>query len=572
MMINKRLIAEVPEVRKDMSKNVLYQWLGLLSGIGFSFFLTLAAQHVILGLVPLSLMFIGFSAFFMIVRMIMSYLASQASSRVSRQVKTTLRERIMNHLMKLHSTSSPKHMTSEIVQLCTEGVEQLETYFALYLPQFFYAVLAPVTLLIVTLNVNTKAAVVLFVCVPLIPVSIVMVQKFAKKLLGKYWGKYTALSDIFLENLQGLTTLKVFGADQRQHERMNQASEEFRVITMKVLIMQLNSISIMDAVAYGGTALGIYFALTGYLYQGADLYESLLIILLSAEFFLPMRLLGSYFHIAMNGMAASDRMFSLLDIQPEEKGTITELPESLDIKAHHISFSYDADQTTLKNISFDFPQGSFIGIAGPSGSGKSTLAKLLCGDQKTQSGSLLLGQHSLNEFSFEAQKKLMTKIGFQPSLFKGTLRENLLMGNPDASDDELWQVLAQCQLKDFFMSLNGLDTEILESGANLSGGQKQRVSLARAILHDVPIYLFDEATSAIDAESEEAIMNEIQHLRKTKTIIMISHRLANLKQADQILVLDKGELVEQGNYNELMNKNCLFASMARTQNEIEQFA
>lgn len=572
MMINKRLIAEVPEVRKDMSKNVLYQWLGLLSGIGFSFFLTLAAQHVILGLVPLSLMFIGFSAFFMIVRMIMSYLASQASSRVSRQVKTTLRERIMNHLMKLHSTSSPKHMTSEIVQLCTEGVEQLETYFALYLPQFFYAVLAPVTLFIVTCSINFKASLVLFVCVPLIPVSIVMVQKFAKKLLGKYWGKYTALSDIFLENLQGLTTLKVFGADQRQHDRMNQASEEFRVITMKVLIMQLNSISIMDAVAYGGTALGIYFALTGYLYQGADLYESLLIILLSAEFFLPMRLLGSYFHIAMNGMAASDRMFSLLDIQPEEKGTITELPESLDIKAHHISFSYDADQTTLKNISFDFPQGSFIGIAGPSGSGKSTLAKLLCGDQKTQSGSLLLGQHSLNEFSFEAQKKLMTKIGFQPSLFKGTLRENLLMGNPDASDEELWQVLAQCQLKDFFMSLNGLDTEILESGANLSGGQKQRVSLARAILHDAPIYLFDEATSAIDAESEEAIMNEIQHLRKTKTIIMISHRLANLKQADQILVLDKGELVEQGNYNELMNKNCLFASMARTQNEIEQFA
>lgn len=572
MMINKRLIAEVPEVRKDMSKNVLYQWLGLLSGIGFSFFLTLAAQHVILGLVPLSLMFIGFSAFFMIVRMIMSYLASQASSRVSRQVKTTLRERIMNHLMKLHSTSSPKHMTSEIVQLCTEGVEQLETYFALYLPQFFYAVLAPVTLFIVTCSINFKASLVLFVCVPLIPVSIVMVQKFAKKLLGKYWGKYTALSDIFLENLQGLTTLKVFGADQRQHDRMNQAAEEFRVITMKVLIMQLNSISIMDAVAYGGTALGIYFALTGYLYQGADLYESLLIILLSAEFFLPMRLLGSYFHIAMNGMAASDRMFSLLDIQPEEKGTITELPESLDIKAHHISFSYDADQTTLKNISFDFPQGSFIGIAGPSGSGKSTLAKLLCGDQKTQSGSLLLGQHSLNEFSFEAQKKLMTKIGFQPSLFKGTLRENLLMGNPDASDEELWQVLAQCQLKDFFMSLNGLDTEILESGANLSGGQKQRVSLARAILHDAPIYLFDEATSAIDAESEEAIMNEIQHLRKTKTIIMISHRLANLKQADQILVLDKGELVEQGNYNELMNKNCLFASMARTQNEIEQFA
>ena len=571
MMINKRLISEVPVVKKDMGKNVFYQWLGLLSGIGFSFFLTLAAQHVILGLVPLSLMFIGFSAVFMFLRMLMSYLASQASSRISRQVKVTLRERIINHLMILNSSRSQKQLTSEIVQLCTEGVEQLETYFAMYLPQFFYAVLAPVTLFIVTCSINLKASIVLFVCVPLIPVSIVLVQKFAKKLLGKYWGKYTALSDIFLENLQGLTTLKVFGADQRQHDRMNQAAEEFRVITMKVLIMQLNSISIMDAVAYGGTALGIYFAVTGYLYQGADLYQSLLIILLSAEFFLPMRLLGSYFHIAMNGMAASDRMFTLLDQQLEKPGLITVLPETLDIKGHHISFSYDADKTTLKNLSFDFPAGSFIGIAGPSGSGKSTLAKLLCGDLKTQSGSLTLGECSFNDFSFETQKQLMTKIGFQSSLFKGTLKENLLMGKPDASDDELWQVLSQCQLKDFFMDLNGLDTEILESGSNLSGGQKQRISLARAILHDTPIYLFDEATSAIDADSEAAILKEIELLRKSKTIIMISHRLANLKQADKILVLDQGELVEQGTYNELMKNNRLFASMARTQNEIEQF-
>ncbi len=572
MMINKRLISEVPAVKKDMGKNVLYQWLGLLSGIGFSFFLTLAAQHVILGLVPLSLMFIGFSAVFMFLRMFMSYLASQASSRVSRQVKVTLRERIMNHLMMLNSSRSQKQLTSEIVQLCTEGIEQLETYFAMYLPQFFYAVLAPVTLFIVTCSINLKASIVLFVCVPLIPVSIILVQKFAKKLLSKYWGKYTALSDIFLENLQGLTTLKVFGADQRQHDRMNQAAEEFRVITMKVLIMQLNSISIMDAVAYGGTALGIYFAVTGYLYQGADLYESLLIILLSAEFFLPMRLLGSYFHIAMNGMAASDRMFTLLDQQPEKTGTLTDLPETLDIKGHHISFSYDADKITLKNISFDFPSGCFIGIAGPSGSGKSTLAELLSGDLKTQSGSLALGKCSFNDFSFETQKKLITKIGFQSSLFKGTLRENLLMGKPDASDDELWQALSQCQLKEFFMDLDGLDTEILESGSNLSGGQKQRVSLARAILRDTPVYLFDEATSAIDAESEEAILKEIEQLRKTKTIIMISHRLANLKQADKILVLDQGELVEQGTYNELMKNNRLFASMARTQNEIEQFA
>lgn len=571
MMINKRLISSVPEIRKELKKNVIFQWLGLLCTIGFSFFLALAAQHVILGLVNLSLMFVLFASIFMLGRMLMSYLASKVSGQISRQVKITLRERLMNHLMDLNSSYSTHHLTSEVVQLCTEGVDQLETYFAQYLPQLFYAIVSPITLFLVLFKVHFKAAIVLFVCVPLIPVSIILVQKFAKKLLSKYWGKYTALSDIFLENLQGLTTLKVFDSDQRQHERMNQAAEDFRIITMKVLTMQLNSISIMDAVAYGGTALGIYFAVYSFLYESADLWATLLIVLLSAEFFLPMRLLGSYFHIAMNGMAASDRMFSLIDQKPAPSGTCTVFPKSFNLDINNLSFSYSDGKDALHCVSFNIPQGSFLGIAGPSGSGKSTLAKLLCGDVLSINNEILISHQPIHDFSFDTRKQFITKISSQPSLFKGSLRDNLRMGNPEANDDELWEALKKCQLAEFFLSMQGLDTPILESGSNLSNGQKQRISLARAILHDSPIYLFDEATSAIDADSEEAILHEIEHLRKTKTIIMISHRLANLKTADNIIVLDQGHLVEEGTYHQLITHNGLFAQMAHTQNEIEHF-
>ncbi|MBP3400083.1 MAG: ABC transporter ATP-binding protein/permease [Erysipelotrichaceae bacterium] len=571
MMINKRLISSVPEIRKELKKNVIFQWLGLLCTIGFSFFLALAAQHVILGLVNLSLMFVLFASIFMLGRMLMSYLASKVSGQISSQVKITLRERLMNHLMDLNSSYSTHHLTSEVVQLCTEGVDQLETYFAQYLPQLFYAIVSPVTLFLVLFKVHFKAAIVLFVCVPLIPVSIILVQKFAKKLLNKYWGKYTALSDIFLENLQGLTTLKVFDSDQRQHDRMNQAAEDFRIITMKVLTMQLNSISIMDAVAYGGTALGIYFAVYSFLYESADLWATLLIVLLSAEFFLPMRLLGSYFHIAMNGMAASDRMFSLIDQKPAPSGPCTVSLKSFNLDINNLSFSYSDGKEALHCVSFNIPQGSFLGIAGPSGSGKSTLAKLLCGDVLSINNEILISHQPIHDFSFDTRKQFITKISSQPSLSKGSLRDNLKMGNPEANDDELWEALKKCQLAEFFLSMQGLDTPILESGSNLSNGQKQRISLARAILHDSPIYLFDEATSAIDADSEEAILHEIEHLRKTKTIIMISHRLANLKTADNIIVLDQGHLVEEGTYHQLITHNGLFAQMAHTQNEIEHF-
>ena len=572
MMINRRLIGSVKEVKKDIALNVVYQWLGLVSGICFSLLLSVCAHRVLSEPLTLRILFPICIAFvLMLVRMFFSYQASMASSRVSRTSKVILRKRIMSHLLKLNAGYAENHLTSEVVQLCTEGVDQLETYFAMYLPQFFYAMLSPVTLFLITVWINFKAAVVLFLCVPLIPFSIAMVQKFAKKLLAKYWGKYTALSDIFLENLQGLTTLKVFQSDKRQHDKMNEAAEQFRVITMKVLTMQLNSISIMDAVAYGGTALGIYFAVSSYLANTSTLFAAMAIILLSAEFFLPMRQLGSFFHIAMNGMAASDRMFLLLDEKCEETGSISELVTDTSICANHLSYAYMKDAEVLKDVSFEIPERSFIGIAGPSGSGKSTLAKLLCGDLKDAENALSIGGISMNELTQSCRKQLITRIGFDAALFKGTVRENLLMARPDATDEMLWNALAQCQLKDFFEAQDGLDSMILESASNLSGGQRQRLALARAILKDSPIYLFDEATSSIDPQSEEAILKEIEQLRKTKTVIMISHRLANLKQADNILVLNQGKLEEQGNYEDLMKQNQLFASMAKAQLNLENF-
>ena len=441
----------------------------------------------------------------------------------------------------------------------------------MYLPQFFYALLAPITLFALTAFLNFKAAFVLFLCVPLIPVSIILVQKFAKKLLGKYWGKYTALSDIFLENLHGLTTLKVFQSDQRQHDKMNEAAEQFRFVTMKVLAMQLNSIFIMDAVAYGGSALGIWFALKGYLYEGKDLFSTLMIVLLSAEFFLPMRLLGSYFHIAMNGLAASEKMFSLFDQTPENEGSMDAVCETFNIQAHGLSYHYTDAKTVLNHLNFDIPQGSFIGIAGPSGSGKSTLAKLISGDLSAQEGILSICDTPIQNFTLKARKKMITRLSSRSSLFKGSLKDNLLTADSQASEKKMWEALERCQMKEFFLNREGLETQILESGSNLSKGQKQRICLAKAILHDSPILLFDEACSAIDAQSEQAILNEIEQLRKTKTIIMISHRLSALKHADHILVLDQGHLVEQGSFDDLIKQNGLFSKMAKAQQEIEHF-
>lgn len=572
MMINKRLINTVKESKKYIAGNVICQWISLVANITMMGSIAKLLQSLSEGtpgdgqIAMTAVM----AAAAVAVRFVCATAASWMGYLSSKAVKKTLREMIYRKLLRLGSSYKEQANTSEVVQVAVEGVDQLETYFGAYLPQFFYAMLAPLTLFGVLSFVNLPSAILLLVCVPMIPVTIVMVQRWAKKLLAKYWGQYTALGDTFLENLQGLTTTKIYQADEFKHREMNEQSEQFRRITMKVLTMQLNSITIMDLIAYGGAALGVILATTQFRAGHVDLAGCILIILLAADFFLPMRLLGSFFHIAMNGMAASDKIFRLLDLpEPEQKPET--VPEDCSIECKNLRFSYDADREILHGVDMSFPKGSFTAIVGESGCGKSTIAAILMGRNKGYTGEITVGGVSLSEISEESLMETFTYISHNSYLFKGTVRENLLMANPDAGDDALWQVLEQVHLADFLRSEQGLDTLLNEKASNLSGGQCQRLALARALLHDSPVYIFDEATSNIDVESENDIMGQIHALAKHKTVILISHRLANVTGADNLYVLDRGNLVESGNHNTLLAHSGVYSKLWNAQQELENY-
>ena len=570
MMINKRLINTVKESKKYIAGNVICQWVSLAANITMMSAIAKMLQNLYEGADS----HVGLTAVIATVAVIVRYVCATTASRMgylsSKAVKKTLREMIYKKLLRLGSSYKEQANTSEVVQVAVGGVDQLETYFGAYLPQFFYAMLAPLTLFIVLSFVNFPSAIVLLVCVPMIPVTIVLIQRWAKKLLSKYWGQYTALGDTFLENLQGLTTTKIYQADAFKHKEMNEQSEQFRRITMKVLTMQLNSITVMDLIAYGGAALGVILATTQFRAGLVDLSGCILIILLAADFFLPMRLLGSFFHIAMNGMAASDKIFRLLDLQEPEQKRET-VPEDCSIECNGLRFSYEANREILHGVDMAFPKGSFTAIVGESGCGKSTISAILMGRNKGYSGEILVGGVPLREISEESLMENFTYISHNSYLFKGTVRENLLMARPNAGEDTLWQVLEQVNLADFLRSEKGLDTALNEKASNLSGGQCQRLALARALLHDSPVYIFDEATSNIDVESENDIMRQIHALAKTKTVILISHRLANVAQADNIYVLDKGNIVENGDHNALLGKNSTYAKLWNAQQELENY-
>ena len=573
MMINTRLIGTVKESKKYIAGNVIFQWVSLLANIVMMTSITvfLAALVTKTSNEGMILTTATITIIAIIVRFVCATLASRMSYLSSEAVKKTLRKAIYEKLLKLGSAYNEKVQTSEVVQVAVEGVDQLETYFGAYLPQFFYAMLAPITLFLYLSFVNLPSAIVLLVCVPLIPVSIAAVQTWAKKLLSKYWGQYTALGDTFLENLQGLTTLKIYQADEYKNEVMNEESEKFRKITMKVLTMQLNSITIMDLIAYGGAAVGVILSVTQYTSGNVSLAGCLLIIMLSADFFIPMRLLGSFFHIAMNGMAASDKIFKLLDLQEDEKTDEKECPSDVTIDCKNLTFSYEEDREILHGINLSFEQGKFTALVGESGCGKSTIAAILMGRNKGYKGSVSVGNVELTDINEASLMKNITYISHQSYLFKGTVRENLLMGKPDATDKELWDALDKTKLSDFLKSEDGLDTYLNEKASNLSGGQCQRLALARALLHDSPVYIFDEATSNIDVESENDIMEQICELAKTKTVILISHRLANVTGADKICVLEKGSVVEEGTHNELIDKNEVYAKLWNAQQELERY-
>lgn len=561
--------------RKYIAANVAVQWVSLWANIILLQMVTWFLGELFYGRAEKRTFLIvalhAIGAIF--VRMVCFVLSSRMSFLSSKSVKQVLREKIYGKLLRLGVSYKENVRSSEVVQVAVEGVDQLETYFGSYLPQFFYAVLAPVTLFLVLLPVSWVSAVVLLCCVPLIPISIAAVQTWAKKLLSKYWGQYTALGDTFLENLQGLTTLKIYQADERRQEEMNREAENFRKITMKVLTMQLNSITIMDLMAYGGAALGGILAVRQFLNGEILLSECLFIILLAADFFLPMRLLGSFFHIAMNGMAASDKIFKLLDLPEPVKGT-KEISQESGLCCRDLTFAYEKERPILKQISLSAKKGDFVAIVGESGCGKSTLASIFTGKNRNYQGEVLFGGAQgvpLAEISEESLLEQITYVGHAGYLFRGTVRENLLLAKPDGTDEEFWQVLEQMKLADFLRSEQGLDTMLAEKGSNFSGGQCQRLVMARALLHDSAVYIFDEATSNIDAESENDIMEQIYQMKGKKTVLLISHRLANVTAADKIYVLEQGKIAEQGNHETLITQNGSYAKLWNTQQKLEDY-
>ena len=574
-MIKTRLIGQVPSSKKYIALTVVAQWVKTVANIVMMFILSNLLALILDGkifdsasLLPYLCGILGV----MIVRYLCGYFASKTSFYASSEVKKVLRQKMYQKLTRMGASYHEKVSTSEVLQVFVEGVDQLELYFGKYLPQFFFAMLAPITLFAVLVFVSWKASLVLIVCAPLIPLSIVAVQKIAKRLLSKYWGVYTNLGDTFLENIQGLTTLKVYQADERKNIEMNENAEQFRRITMKVLTMRLNSVSVMDIVAYAGSAVGVVIAIVQVKNGTITLPQAFLIIMLAADFFLPLRLLGSFFHVAMNGMAASDKLFKLLDTEEDKRGTVTDVDFNNDIVIKNLSFSYDDKKSVLDKISIVIEKHKLTSIVGKSGCGKSTLSSLLCGTTKGYKGQITIDGVEVKDIDEKTLMNNITAVNFNSYIFAGTVKDNLLIADKNASDEKMIEALRMVNLWSFLSEQDGLNTKLNQQGSNFSGGQRQRLAIARALIHNTPIYIVDEVTSNIDAESENDIMSVIHNMAKIKTVILISHRLENVVKSDNIILLDNGRIKENGNHSALMALGREYNLMYSTQAELEKYA
>lgn len=573
-MIKGELLKEMKGSEKYVLISVVFQWIVLISqiiaSISISILLAnLYLRDVIFENVAITVAIVISTIF---IRLISEKVIASAAYKASYDVKNKLRRDIYNKVISLGPSYRQKVSTSELIQLSVDGIEQLEIYYGRYLPQFLYSLIAPITLFFVVGTMSWSVSLVLLICVPLIPASIIFVQKIAKRLLKRYWGEYTQLGDDFLENIQGLTTLKIYKSDCFKADEMDVRAESFRKITMRVLTMQLNSISVMDLIAFGGAAIGIVLSVSKYGSGEIELWQAISIILLAAEFFIPLRLLGSFFHIAMNGMAASDRIFSFLK-QEENKDSdnlVALEDNNISISFKDVSFGYEEGKTILKKVNLDIENGSFISIVGESGSGKSTISSLISGKYKTYDGSIEISGADLRKVSEKSLLDKITTVKYNSYIFGGTVYDNLRMAGENVGEESMINALKIVNLWDFLSNESGLDTVLLEQGSNLSGGQKQRLAFARAILKDSPMYIFDEASSNIDVESEEIIMSVIKEMAKTKTVLLISHRMINVVDSDRIYVVSNGEIVESGNHRELMTKEGAYHELFTTQKKLSE--
>ena len=573
-MFDKRLFSLVPGVMRHIAGNVALQWLALLANVVLFVSVGRLLQSVLTGgatgidLARTLLVAVVAVA----VRLVCQAQATKQGLAASALAKQRVRTLVYDKLVRMGPSYRETVATSEATQLCVEGIEQLEAYFGSYLPQLFYSLIASVTLFFCLAPLCTPAAVVLLCCVPLIPISLMAVMKIAKRIMGDYWHSYTDLGALFLESIQGLTTLKVFRADEERHRRMNEEAEKFRKATMRLLTMQLNSVIVMDIFAFAGAAAGIVVMLNSYAVGTVTFAGAFAFVFLAADFFIPLRTLGSFFHTATGGMAAAERMYRIIDAPEPACGTQAVTCTSVGIECRNVSYSYDGTRTVLQNADFTARPGGFVGITGASGSGKSTLAGILTGANLSYTGSVTIGGIDLRDISAESLRDTVTYVGFRGFLFAGTVRSNLLMARAGASDDELWEALSRCRIDDFVRRSGDLDAPVSAEGTNLSGGQRQRLAMARALLHDTPVYIFDEATSNIDADSEAAIIDAVAELARTKTVVMVSHRLAALRGCDKVYVFEAGRVVQTGTHEELAKQDGPYASLWARQAELEDFS
>lgn len=567
-MIDKELFKLIGGNKKYIFTAVLTQVIGLVANVAVTgsvcyavYLLTVSAAYSEF-VYPLIGAVLGIA-----IRYICSRLTGEIKDKLGRQVKKDLRERVYDKIVKLGVRTTDGMSMAGLTQVAVEGVEQLDLYYSSYLPQFFFAMIAPVVLFLICVRIDWRTSLVLIACVPLIPVSIVAVSRYAKKIFAKYWGKYTSMGDKFLDSVQGLKELKIFMADEKQHQRINESAEEFRVITMKVLVMQLASTTIMDLVAYGGAGAGIALAICGTAFWGLNPIAALFLCLVAVEFFLPLRAFGSAFHVAMNGASAGKKIISLLNAPDPEWGEKS--VGGKEIKLTDVTFSYDGKRDVLKNVSMTFPEKGMTAIVGESGCGKSTVVNMLVGAFRPQSGEVTVGGKQLEKLSRENWYSHLSAVSYNTYIFNESVRDNFKLAKESVTDDEIYSALEKVNLKEFISENGGLDKVITEDANNISGGQKQRLALAVALVSDKDIYVFYEATSNIDIDSEGIIMKNIKAISENKSVIVISHRLANVVTSDNIYYMEDGEVRERGSHESLMSAKQGYARLYNAQKTFE---